>query len=221
MSGNKFVPTKAADFNLWVAVLASYIEKNRERFNFPGDVWDALNALLEVWKEKYAVAVTPATRTSAAVLEKDEARTALEREVRRDVKEFLTYSRFVTDADRENMGLPVHKTTHTPAPKPTTVPEFRVDTSIIRRLTIHFQAAGSKTKAKPAGVHGAEVKWAILASPPTTVDDIIHSSFDTNSPLTLEFGEPERGKSVYLCLRWENTRGDKGPCSKIAMAIVP
>ncbi|MDR0609502.1 MAG: hypothetical protein LBG58_15030, partial [Planctomycetaceae bacterium] len=63
--------------------------------------------------------------------------------------------------------------------------------------------------------------WAILDTPPTKISDLTHSSFDTRSPLTLEFDEDQRGKCVYFCLRWENTRGIKGPWSEIISAIIP
>jgi hypothetical protein len=43
----------------------------------------------------------------------------------------------------------------------------------------------------------------------------------TRTSLTLEFDEPDRGKTVYFCLRWENTRGQKGPWSPIQKAIIP
>ncbi|GHT25175.1 hypothetical protein FACS189430_11410 [Bacteroidia bacterium] len=58
-------------------------------------------------------------------------------------------------------------------------------------------------RTKPAGIHDCEVKWATLSAPPASADDIAHSPFDARSPFTLGRGEPERGKTVYLCLRWE------------------
>jgi hypothetical protein len=50
---------------------------------------------------------------------------------------------------------------------------------------------------------------------------LIHSEFDTASPFTLNFQGHERGKTVYFCLRWENTVGEKGPWGEIYSAIVP
>jgi hypothetical protein len=45
--------------------------------------------------------------------------------------------------------------------------------------------------------------------------------FDTNSPLDIEFTEEDRGKVVWFAVRWENTRGEKGPWSEIYFAIIP
>jgi hypothetical protein len=35
------------------------------------------------------------------------------------------------------------------------------------------------------------------------------------------FENDQRGKTVYFALRWENTRGEKGPWSAIQIAIIP
>jgi hypothetical protein len=57
----------------------------------------------------------------------------------------------------------------------------------------------------------------------TTVfpEQLVQSSFHTRSPFTLEFHGAERGKTVYFALRWENTRGEKGPFGPVQSAIVP
>ena len=91
---------------------------------------------------------------------------------------------------------------------------------MIRRLTIHFRDSESTSAAKPKGVHGAEIKWLIADEKPH-VEDLQNSSFDTRTPYTLEFSDAQRGKTVWLSLRWENTRGEKGPWCEMISAIVP
>jgi hypothetical protein len=66
-----------------------------------------------------------------------------------------------------------------------------------------------------------ELAWAILPAPTVDWKELIHSSFDTHTPLRLTFDGTERGKTVYFALRWENTRGEKGPWSEIMSAIIP
>jgi hypothetical protein len=50
---------------------------------------------------------------------------------------------------------------------------------------------------------------------------MLASVFSTRSPYVFTFDENMRGKTVYFCLRWENTRGQKGPWSAIYSAIIP
>jgi hypothetical protein len=136
---------------------------------------------------------------------------------------FLKNNPLIADDDLLAMGLPTrHTGGNHPSPVETTYPDVDMDSSMIRRLTFHFFARGhKKSKAKPAGQHGAEIRWAKLDTPPTAIAELIHSAFDTHSPFTLEFEENERGKTVYFCLCWENTRGEKGPWSEIQSAIIP
>jgi hypothetical protein len=221
MSNSDYIPTKDRDFLAWVVNFLKYLGVSLTRFLFPEDVYKELTLQRDDFVTKFQTAEEPATRTKLTVSAKNKSRKELEKSLRRIVREYLINNHLVTDEDRDGLGLPVYKTTRTPAPIATTYPDTEVDTSMIRRLTIHFFDQGSKSKAKPAGQHGAEIKWAILDTPPTSLLDLTNSSFDTHTPFTLEFDENQRGKTVYFCLCWENTRGDKGPNSEIQSAIIP
>ena len=133
----------------------------------------------------------------------------------------LGYSTKVTDDYRLEMGIAIRPTHRTPAPVPTTYPIFTIDSSVIRRLTVNFRDQNSNRKAKPAGVSGAMIRWAILDTVPKDVEALINSALDPTSPFTLDFTESQRGKKVYFCLSWQNTKGEKGPWSEIGVAIVP
>ncbi|MDR2440746.1 MAG: hypothetical protein LBE12_15395 [Planctomycetaceae bacterium] len=169
----------------------------------------------EAWKD-------PAQRTPIKIEKLKEAESVFRTTYRKFYTGFLKESPLVMDDDLVAMGMPSRTSGHVPAPVATTYPDFDIDSGTIRRLSIHFYDQGKKkTKAKPKGQHGAEIRWAILDAPPTKINDLINSSFDTRSPLTLDFEENQRGKNVYFCLRWENTRGEKGPWSEIIGAIIP
>jgi hypothetical protein len=172
------------------------------------------------WVNAYTVYLPKATRTPLMTFEKNESRKEYEPRLQQLIK-ILQSSTLVTDDERREMGIYVPPPHHSPNPPPETVVEFEVDTHVLRHLSLHFHDAGSTSKAKPHGVHGAEVRWGIRETPPAEVDDLTQSSFDTRTPFTLEFKESERGKTVYFCLRWENTTGRKGPWSEIVSAIIP
>jgi hypothetical protein len=201
---------------------------NRERMGFAtgtaqGDWLDNdFIPLFEAFETAFADWKDPAERTQTKTIKLAEAEDAFKPAYRKLYTGFLRESPLVTDDDLNSMGLPKRSSGRTPAPVATTYPDFDVDSSVIRRLTIHFYDQGSKkSKAKPAGQHGAEIRWAILPAPPTTLGDLINSSFDTHTPFTLSFDENQRGQTVYFCLCWENTRGEKGPWSEIVSAIIP
>ncbi|MDR1862776.1 MAG: hypothetical protein LBQ67_02525 [Treponema sp.] len=86
-----------------------------------------------------------------------------------------------------------------------------------------YRDKGSARRGKPADVHGIEVRWAFLDKPPLDIKtEFTQSSFDTKSPLILNFEEFDRGKRIYLAGRWEISReGIKGEFGDIVSAVVP
>jgi hypothetical protein len=128
----------------------------------------------------------------------------------------------LTDQQRVDAGL------HNPAPRrehipvPTTVPELSPRAGLPRQVVVPYRDKGASHRGKPADVHGIEVRWALLDHPPADVTDLVNSAFDTNSPLTLQFEEHDRGKRVYMAGCWEIQReGIKGNYGEIVSAIVP
>lgn len=222
MSNKDFIPEKDRNFLAWIINFLLQLNGLVSRIGFPTSEFQLLGTLRDDFSTKLALAESPATRTPVAVKNKNDARKKLEKTVRQDIKEYINYNHSITDGEREALGLPVYKTTRTPSQVATEPPDYEIETSVIRRLIIHFFRLGHRhSNAKPLGQQGAEIRWTILDHPPTSIDELIHSSFDTHTPFILDFDENQRGKTVYFCLRWENTRGEKGPWSEIISAIIP
>jgi hypothetical protein len=222
MSTRDYLPKNDRNFLQWVITFLLNLLPWLTRFSIPHDRYQTLDDLRNDFSAKFDVAENPATRTKKAVKEKTDARKTLEKAVRQFVQQFLTHNPDVTDGDREDLGLPIYKPGRTPSPIATDAPDAEVDTSHIGRLNVHFFEKGHKhKKGKPAGQHGAEIAWIQRDTPPTRWDELLHSNIDTNSPFTLVFENDLRGKTVYFALRWENTRGEKGPWSEIMNAIIP
>jgi hypothetical protein len=204
----------------WVKTLLTYVAPKLSAFNIPAQTVTPLQGLLTAYETAFNAARNP-SRGKADVLTKNEAKEALLTAVRTFIKGCLTYNPAVSDADKENMGLPLHDSTRTPVPTPTTIPELELDSSVIRQITVHFRDTGTDKRGKPAHVHGVEPQWGMLDNAPSSMEDLTNSAFDTASPYTFTFDEPERGKALYLCPRWENNKGDKGPWGEIYKAIIP
>jgi hypothetical protein len=180
-----------------------------------------IESLLLAYTAAYEKCQNP-NRGKIDILEKDEARKVLEKEIRAYCGAYLRLNPQISDAERESMGLPVYDTTRTPSTPPTTFPMAdKIDTGTLRQVTVHFRDNGSHHKAKPQKVHGCEIRWNLLDAPPASIEALTHSDFDTNSPVTLVFDESQRGKMLYFCLRWEGNTGLKGPYGEIYNAIVP
>jgi hypothetical protein len=222
MSSRDFIPRKEDELLKWTVNFIGYLAPRTTQFNFPQEECNSIQTQFSDFEEKLRIAEEPATRTKLTVQDKNTARKLLEKTVRTAIKEFLTYNRLVNDTDRDGLGIPIHKTTRTSAPVAHEAPDVDVDTSVLAHVSIHFFEKGHKhKKAKPAGQHAVEIAWIIRDTLPTRWDELLHSVVDTSTPHTFSFENDQRGMRFYFALRWENTRGEKGPWSAIQSAIIP
>jgi hypothetical protein len=221
MHRNDFIPRTDEQFHIWLKTLLACVQTGQSAWNIPQAPLDELQTLSAGFENALAVAENPSTRTKVTVQAKNDARKAVESKLRPFLKAYVTYNPAVANADRDAMGLPIHKTTRTNVPVPKTTVEAEISLPSPGVVEISYHDAESGHRAKPDGVHGAEVAWAILAAPPVDWKELTRSSFDTQSPLRLTFEGDDRGKTLYFALRWENTRGEKGPWSEIQNTIIP
>ncbi|MDR2690825.1 MAG: hypothetical protein LBB73_00750 [Dysgonamonadaceae bacterium] len=164
----------------------------------------------------------PSERTPLKTTDLDVAEKGFKPEYRRLYTGFLKTSPLVTDHDLEAMGMPKRSTERKPSQVAGKSPNCDVDTSLPAHLIFrYYEKDGDHKRAKPEGQHGVEIAWSVTEIAPTKWSELTHSSFDTHSPFTLKFESDQSGKSVYFSLRWENTRGEKGPWSPITKVIIP
>jgi hypothetical protein len=215
-----YIPRQDGVFLEWAKNLVAYVKTKLKDFNIAQTVLTPIQTQLTAYETAFEAAQNP-NRGKVDVLNKNETKEDLILSLRTFIKAYLIFNPAVTDADKEKMGLPLHDSTRTPEPAPTTIPELELDSSIIRQIGVNFKDAGSEKRGKPAHVHGVELRWDLLDEAPLSVEDLKNSAFDTASPYTLIFDEAERGKALYICPRWENNKGEKGPWGEISKAIIP
>jgi hypothetical protein len=210
---------------LTVNYLTSPTDTNLERMGLTGmedwllsDImpkYSALNTAYSAW-------VDPTTRTPLVITNLQSAEKAFIPEYRK-LYNMLRLAPLVTDADLLSMGLPKHPDgSRTHSPIPMVSPGYRLSHPTTAVIKIDFFDSHGDTgkRGKPDGVHGMEIIWAVLPNPPDGWDSLINSSFDTASPFYLNFTYEQIGLVVYFALRWENTRGVKGPWTSIANAVI-
>jgi hypothetical protein len=227
-----WLPRNHAELYRQAVMTRDYIlvPANRTRMGFapdtPQGVWfdTVFTPAFEKVSSCYANWQNPAERTPRITTQLQEAEAVFIPEYRQLYTGTLKNSPLVTDDELQGMGLPKRSGGgHTPVPAPRRHPAAEADTSELRRVTIaFFEDEDTHKKAKPHGVHGVEVLWAVFDhTQDVHISELTHSSFDTHTPLTLEFADEDRGKVLYFALRWENTRGEKGPFGPVLNAIIP
>jgi hypothetical protein len=209
------------DLMIQASYTASFLENpsNRTRLGFEGINLHFLeNEFMPKFVEfstAFSIWENPADRTPRIIADLLEKEKVFKEVYRKLYMGFLKNNPHATDSDLAEMGLPKHSPSRKhPTPVPTDIPVCSTDTSIIRRISIHFSP-------KPKGVHCIEIFSAISDTPITNIKNLTSFALDTRSPYTFIFEDNQRGKSFYFAVRWGNTRGEKGPLSEIFSAIVP
>jgi hypothetical protein len=227
MTYKDFIPHSDSEFDPWQDNLVGKVDPIAGQLGIPEATITETHTKKARWDAAYKAAKDPNTRNKVLVLEKNEARADYESNLRNLNNTYLMHSPMLTDAMRLDMGLPVHKTTRTPVPPPTSMVELLLRQLGGSRVEVAFfpvsenTAARERHEAKPFGVRGAELIWAILTEPPKAYEDLVHSVFDTRSPYIFQFNISDAGKTLYVCARWENTTGQKGPWNEIKSIIIP
>jgi hypothetical protein len=196
----------------------AYAKANYERMGAPDPepfifaLLTAFNTALEATKDGGKL----------SMMEKNAARVALTKALRPYCKEYLLNNSKVTEEDRIEMGMHVPKTTRTETAVPDTIPIVVVITSMIRQLSFMYWELGLKRAGKPPKVAFFVLHWALLDHYPSGLEELVNVTESSKPPLTLTFGDKDRGKTLYFVVSWRIVRGClEGPRSQIMMAIVP
>ncbi|MDR0656050.1 MAG: hypothetical protein LBG22_07020, partial [Treponema sp.] len=156
-----------------------------------------------------------------ATQEKKRVRKISERYLRHFINQYIRYSDKVTDAERDQVGVPNENHDRSPVGKPETSPVFTVEIDGPGRLKIRLHPEETSRAAIPYGYGGAVIYWKISDAPINDPKLLPESELATASIHTLFFGEPDWGKKVYIALRWQTGSGKRGPPSPIQESIIP
>ena len=219
MFKKNFIPRKDSELVAWSDNFCHTVSDNATKWEIPADEVTALKTANVSFASIHLQADSP-IRDSVIVKEKNAARKALVNKIR-TMTRFRLQNPIITDADRTRLGITVRDVDPTNIPVPATRPSLDVRVVYFRRLEVRFQDMDSESRAKPYGINGAVINYAVLDAQPAGPDALARSVLATRTPHMLEFTEEERGKTVYIAIRWQNEKGQKGPWSEIESAIVP
>jgi hypothetical protein len=217
--GRDYIPRNAAQFRFYVRnLLDEVFVKNRKWEVIPEARLSELSALFTLFTGAFdLVAAVP---TPANINKRNEAQAGVTKALRVFINQYLRFAP-VTNTDRIEMGIPNHDTVRTDHTIVTEEVDFVIQVASQRELSIEFWQKGQTHKAKPNGYDGAVLQWDLLDAPPADQDALTHHTMASRTPYPLHFTEEDRGKRVYVALRWQNERGILGQWSDIKDAIVP
>jgi hypothetical protein len=218
-----FIPDDDEEFNTYaVQKFGRYVEEHGGELGLtPEEVADFLAALQD-WKLKWAEQNRAKNAFQAATIAKDESRRMLDKNMRQVARRVQANDE-VTDPQREGLGVTVRKTSRRPVARPETIPHLqRVDISTRETLRLFIaDSTASRSRAKPAGVQGAEIRQQIGGAAPVDPETMPFLTIATRTPYRIMFDPEHVSKPVHYALRWVNRRGVPGPWSQIYSTVVP
>jgi hypothetical protein len=225
MSSDKLVPGPDIEFDKF---FGHYVDVTVENVSGTSPVWPhipkteafTLRSSYEGWHEAFLKLQGP--HTSGDVLAKQEMRVIVEKEIRAFNREYILYSKHVTDAQRRDIGCPVHDTTHTRIGTPKTMARVTGLRAVGgHAVEIRFQDETTPdSTAIPYGMNGCLLNYAWG---PEKIDDIAllkETALMTHTPFTLVLPPAASGATLSCSTRWQNETGDLGMPDEIHYIVV-
>ena len=216
-----WIPRDEPDFDKLLATYGGFLSTNFAALGVTAGVKDAFLSL----SAAYATArnARNAYEAQAALIYTNlsQARDALVTEWR-TLNGEITSRRATTPAQRAGLGLPaldaIRSTAAAPASKPVIV---RVDATQRLHHIVHWVDENTPgSKAKPAGVARA-ILFLKIGAAPTGPADMPEVADDRATPYIWEFDAADAGKQAHWSLCWENSSGERGPCSAVSSWTIP
>jgi hypothetical protein len=222
-----YVPANATQFKEFMRNIIMYVEahtgQNSVWANIPQERAAELREVYMQFDEAFDAAME--TPTHANLIRRKEAQAQTTSVLRAFVNQFLRFPP-ITNADRAEMGIPNHDTIRTDHKVVTELVDFVLHVNAQREVSVDFWIKGHSNKAKPHGYDGAVLVWEVVdtasGNPAPENQDVLNNHMmASRTPFTLHFDETDRGKTVYVALRWQNERGITGAWSDIKDTVIP
>jgi hypothetical protein len=232
-----YIPKPYPIFRVWITNFNTVVQANKVAWGLSTEECTALETAVIAYLLKDDLA-NGAEATAAIRLERKKANSALIDQTRHFVNKFINVNDTVGAPQRLELGLHIYDGTRTPTPPPSAQAEADVRFPGIHLIELYIKkiAVGTPDTSKidygvriyygimPQG--GASVEAATgskreLMKQPQSGNELPHSVFTRKKKYRFDFGEEDRGKWVYFCLRYENSKGETGPWGPIMNMIIP
>ncbi len=213
------IPRAIAQFTEYIKNAHDKVSQKIENYKVPPEALKSVTALYSDFIAAAAKASDPEYATKGNRDDRNRLRLELETEWRMFLNANIRFNTRVSVSDMAVIGF-TPKMGSSPVPVPATKPVATVDFSQGQQHTIHFSDGELSGRAKPAGVHGAEIWTKIGGEMPTDDSEFSFVAVDTASPYVMQFNLSDTGKKAYYRLRWVNSRGETGPWSSVISAVI-
>ena len=215
------IPSTPVVFDGFQTVLATNCMNNAAAWNLPTDLVASIAAMKSAWDAAYGLTANRKTSSPAVTA----ARNALLLDYRdlvdRVMHDYIVGNDAVSEADKTAFGIHLRTTNRVRLEPPLTVPVLEVDNRFINAHCLRFHDSASPHKrGRAASAAYCEVWYKVGGTAPTGTDDTMFRLTITRSGQMLRFSPDDKGKYIHYFARWVNRKGEQGPWSEIATAVV-
>lgn len=210
---NGYMPRKDVDASLWMGRFVDALAERPGVYRVTAEEIAALREVVEAFQSAYRVTRDPVTRTTPAIIRKDEARVAAELACR-PIYLRIKVDPTIDNADKQTAGVrPVNAGRARIAP-PDVAPSI-----YLSHMTTSSHVIAWMGGAKPAGAVGLQVFRTLKASGEAQGPMEYVGTFSRNAN-KIAYGAEDNLKLVTYVARWINRKGQVGPWSNAISASV-
>ena len=220
MANSDWLDTSDGPLLTFATDFSSKVTATPTAFSLTAGDATSLASLVSGFSTALAAANDPATRTKVTVAAKQTAKILLVADIRALAKR-VQASPTVTPAQKASLGLPIHSSSHTPQPAPSTEPVLSVvaTNNLSNTFNVHDILTPTR-RAKPANAAELQVfDWPGDNAPADKSLWRFRGSF-TKAQFALAYDPADAGKPVNVAARWANRKGEVGPFSDPVVGII-
>jgi hypothetical protein len=205
-----YIPAPDSLFDLWLLNFSTLLTASPATYGLLAGDAVAVAAVQGTFAAAYALAITPGTRTSATIADKDAERAAAEAVVR-PLAVRIILNPAVLNIDRVTIGVTVPSTVPTPIPAPTTNPTLILQSAAALVHTLQYRdSAAPLVKAKPFGVVTLELYAQVGTTAGIDPDAASYINGYNKTPFQVNWPGAQRGKHATYWARWATRSGPAG-----------
>jgi len=210
MPAAPYIPPQDSAFDAWLLNFSTLLTASPTTYGLTSPAAVIVADKYTSWHASYIVAITPETRTSPAIAQKDAERASAEETVR-PYAQLISRNAAVTPQDKSAIGVNEPNFSPVPIPPPTSFPLISLRNGVPLAHVLQWQDSNLGTgKAKAFGVIGCQVFRSVGVVAATDPEQASFYQQPTKSPFRSEFSAPDRGKVCTYFARWINRSGAGG-----------
>lgn len=216
-----YLPGKQQELRDFLKAAAAHLVGDPSRFDLMQDEAQSFSDRVDEFSDAMDLILDPATRNVTTIEGKNLKKIEMLQLVRPMLKRIRDNAGVALE-DKRALGLRDPDAQPTLTPVPSTIPVLAINAATPLVHTVRYHDVNSpESKSRPAGVAALQLFRTVNpATPPTSPDDADFVAVVTRQSFGMQYDSALALKTIYYWARWQNSRGQVGPWSEVAVKAV-